>query len=91
MAKDEKNIESYMQLVGTNYTDNDNQELYQNTRITLCDGFIVAYRAKVKSNGTIGNKEKPLTHVADVIKIMGIKPSRQKVVEEIWSKNRNCG
>ena len=43
IAKDKKNIENYMHLTGINYTDNENQQLYQNTRITLYDGLIVAY------------------------------------------------
>ena len=86
MAKDEKNIESCIHLAGTSNTDNENQQLYQNTRITLYDALIVAYRTRVKSNGTIGNDEKSPIHIADVIETMGSKPSRHEAIEEIWSE-----
>ena len=82
MAKGEKDIESYR----TNNTGNENQQLYQNMIITLYDGLIVAYRARVKSNITIGNEEKSPIHIANVIEMIKSEPSRHEAVEEIWSE-----
>ena len=52
-------------------TDNKNQQLYQNTRITRYDGLILAFQARGKTNGTIENEEKSPIHTTDVIEMMG--------------------
>ena len=61
---------------------------YINTRITLYDGLIVAYRAPVRSNGETGNEEKSPIHIVDVIKIMGGAGNQDKMTLEYWQSHQ---
>ena len=42
---EEKDIKNFAHLTGTKYCDDETRHEYINTRITLYDGLIVAYRA----------------------------------------------
>ena len=56
------------------------------TRESHCTADWLAYRARVKNSGTIGNEEKSPIHIADVIEMMGSKSSRDESDDDIWSK-----
>ena len=70
IVSDEADTDNFTHLVGTKYFNDETRHEFMNTRITLYDGLIVAYRAPVPSNGVTGKEEKSPIHIADVIKMM---------------------
>ena len=87
VVTNEEDIENFRHLSGTRYRDDETRHEYINTRITLYDGLIVAYRAPVRSNGEAGNEEKSPIHIADVIRMMGGKENQDNTALEYWREH----
>ena len=69
MAPDESTVDSFDNLVGVNYFDDDTDLEFVTTRIAVHNSLIVAYRAPGLLNGRTGREEKFPIHVADVIRM----------------------
>ena len=64
------------------YIDDEEQFEFQTTRVVEYKGLIVAHRAMVLEDGSLGRKEKFPIHVLDVVRMM-----------EIWQRleRTSCG
>ena len=72
LVEDNRDVGSYQHLVGMSYIDDEEQFEFQTTRVVEYQGLIVAYRAMVLEDGSLGREEKSPIHVLDVVRMMGI-------------------
>jgi hypothetical protein len=76
LAKEESTVESFEHFVGVKYTDDELLLEFITTRIVVLKGLIVAYRAPVNSQGSVGFEEKSPIHIADVVRMIEWSTSR---------------
>ena len=81
LAKEESTVESFEHFVGVKYTDDELLLEFITTRIVVLKGLIVAYRAPVNSQGSVGFEEKSPIHIADVVRMIEWSTSRLKFDE----------
>ena len=89
VVADETGIENFTNLVETKCFDDETRHEYINARITLYVALILAYCARVHSDGETGNEEKYAIHIADVYNKRSWEP--RKVVKrmelEYWREH----
>ena len=72
LVADESTVESFEQLVGIRYIDDESLLEFETTKVVNLKGLIVGYRAPVLRNGKPGIEVKSPIHIADIVRMYGL-------------------
>ena len=83
----ERSVREFKWLIGTHHVDDEDHLLYETTRITTRQykgtDFIIAFRALVLPDCSLGKEEREPIHAADILKMTLATPGQSYTREDI--------